>query len=123
MSTISTNEIKETVKEKYGDMSEKSKLENSRGCCGALCGCSDTDLMAEDYSQLEGYVSDADLGLGCGLPTEFAQIKEGNTVVDLGSGAGNDAFVARAVVGEKGKVIGIDFTQKMIDKAASTQRN
>jgi SAM-dependent methyltransferase len=73
--------------------------------------------MSEDYSQLEGYDSHADLGLGCGLPTAFAQIKEGDTVIDLGSGAGNDCFVARAAVGEKGKVIGIDFTEKMIDKA------
>jgi ubiquinone/menaquinone biosynthesis C-methylase UbiE len=73
--------------------------------------------MAEDYSKLKGYVADADLGLGCGLPTEFAQIKEGNVVVDLGSGAGNDAFVARSIVGPLGKVIGIDMTEKMVDKA------
>jgi len=73
--------------------------------------------MAEDYAKLEGYVKDADLGLGCGLPTEFAQIKEGDTVVDLGSGAGNDAFVARSITGVSGKVIGVDFTEKMIDKA------
>lgn len=73
--------------------------------------------MADDYTKLEGYNPDADLGLGCGLPTEFAKIKEGDVVIDLGSGAGNDAFVARALTGEKGKVIGIDFTVKMIEKA------
>jgi SAM-dependent methyltransferase len=73
--------------------------------------------MADDYSNLEGYVADADLGLGCGLPTEFAKIKTGDTVIDLGSGAGNDAFVARALVGDEGKVIGVDFTSKMIEKA------
>jgi ubiquinone/menaquinone biosynthesis C-methylase UbiE len=73
--------------------------------------------MAEDYSTMQGYVADADLGLGCGLPTEFALMKEGDTVVDLGSGAGNDAFIARSVVGENGKVIGIDMTEKMIEKA------
>jgi SAM-dependent methyltransferase len=73
--------------------------------------------MADDYTKLEGYVADADLGLGCGLPTEFAQIKEGDTVIDLGSGAGNDAFIARRITGEKGKVIGIDFTEAMIAKA------
>ncbi|HQR02262.1 MAG TPA: arsenite methyltransferase, partial [Ferruginibacter sp.] len=67
--------------------------------------------------KLEGYNPDADLGLGCGLPTEFAKMKEGDTVIDLGSGAGNDAFVARKVVGEKGKVLGIDFTEAMILKA------
>src|SRR5690606_33945095 len=60
---------------------------------------------------------DADLGLGCGLPTEFAKMKEGDTVVDLGSGAGNDAFIARKIVGAEGKVIGIDFTPEMIEKA------
>nr|MBP9222037.1 arsenite methyltransferase [Chitinophagales bacterium] len=61
--------------------------------------------------------ADADLGLGCGLPTEFAQIKKGDTVVDLGSGAGNDAFIARSIVGEDGRVIGIDMTETMIDLA------
>lgn len=113
----SENNIKETVQQKYGEIAEQNKNDLLGGCCGALCGCSDTDLMAEDYSQLQGYNSDADLGLGCGLPTQFAKMREGDTVIDLGSGAGNDAFVARSVVGDKGRVIGIDFTQKMIDKA------
>jgi ubiquinone/menaquinone biosynthesis C-methylase UbiE len=62
-------------------------------------------------------VEGADLGLGCGLPTEFAKIKEGDVVVDLGSGAGNDCFVARRSTGATGKVIGIDFTPAMIEKA------
>jgi ubiquinone/menaquinone biosynthesis C-methylase UbiE len=120
MTTTETSEqLKQLVKEKYGQIAEQSKAENESSCCGATCGCATVDytLMADDYSQLNGYVADADLGLGCGLPTEFAQIKEGDTVVDLGSGAGNDAFVARSIVGEKGKVIGIDFTDKMIEKA------
>jgi ubiquinone/menaquinone biosynthesis C-methylase UbiE len=73
--------------------------------------------MADDYTKLEGYVADADLGLGCGLPTEHALIKPGDTVVDLGSGAGNDCFVARSLNGEKGRVIGVDFTERMIEKA------
>ncbi len=60
---------------------------------------------------------DAELGLGCGLPTQFAKIKEGDIVIDLGSGAGNDCFIARAETGEKGKVIGIDFSEAMIAKA------
>ncbi len=94
---------------------EKKEVQSEDACCDSDC-CTDA-LMAEDYKSLEGYVSDADLGLGCGLPTEFAQIKPGNTVIDLGSGAGNDAFVARAVVGEEGKVLGIDFTEKMVEKA------
>ena len=73
--------------------------------------------MSDDYTTLEGYNPDADLGLGCGLPTQFAHIKQGDVVVDLGSGAGNDCFVARAETGETGKVIGIDFTPAMIEKA------
>ena len=73
--------------------------------------------MADDYTQLEGYNPDADLGLGCGLPTQFAQIKKGDVVIDLGSGAGNDAFIAWHETGESGKVIGIDFTPAMIERA------
>lgn len=112
------NTLKELVKEKYGEIAEQSRSQNASSCCGSGC-CSDEvyNLMADDYTKLEGYSTDADLGLGCGLPTEFAKIKQGDTVIDLGSGAGNDCFVARAVTGEKGKVIGIDFTEKMIEKA------
>jgi SAM-dependent methyltransferase len=111
------------VKEKYGQIAEQSKTTNATSCCGATgCGTIDYSVMADDYTQLEGYVANADLGLGCGLPTEFAQIKAGDTVVDLGSGAGNDAFVARSIVGETGKVIGIDFTDKMIEKARANAK-
>jgi SAM-dependent methyltransferase len=73
--------------------------------------------MSDDYTQMEGYNADADLGLGCGLPTQFAKIKKGDVVIDLGSGAGNDCFIARAETGETGKIIGIDFTEAMINKA------
>lgn len=118
------NELKQLVKEKYTQIALQSKEENETSCCGASCGCStdsgyrnDTVVMAEDYSKLQGYVSGADLGLGCGLPTEYAQIKEGDTVLDLGSGAGNDCFVARSIAGESGKVIGVDMTEVMIEKA------
>ena len=114
------NELKSVVKEKYSAIAEQSAEQNASSCCGATSCCGGDDvyhIMADDYSQLEGYNPDADLGLGCGLPTAFAKIKEGDTVVDLGSGAGNDCFIARALTGEKGKVIGIDFTEKMIEKA------
>ena len=110
--------LKQLVKEKYSEIAEQSKEQNASSCCGS--GCCSTDvynIMADDYTRLQGYNADADLGLGCGLPTEFAKIEEGNTVIDLGSGAGNDAFIARSIIGEKGKVIGIDFTEKMIEKA------
>lgn len=118
MSTSSA--IKDVVREKYAAIANQSKDQNASSCCGAT-GCCDSNetytIMADDYSKLEGYNPDADLGLGCGLPTEFAKIKPGDTVIDLGSGAGNDAFVARKVTGESGKVIGIDFTEPMISRA------
>ena len=116
--TETDEQLKELVREKYGKIAEQSKAANETSCCGAT-GCSTVDyvVMADDYSKLKGYAPGADLGLGCGLPTEFALMKEGNTVIDLGSGAGNDCFVARSVVGESGKVIGIDFTEKMVEKA------
>jgi len=110
--------IKEMVKEKYANIAIQSKIVNEASCCGVgSCTGIDYKVFSEDYSKLKGYNPDADLGLGCGLPTEFALIKEGDTVIDLGSGAGNDAFVARAIADEKGKVIGIDFTEEMINKA------
>jgi arsenite methyltransferase len=111
-------ELKELVRQKYSEIALQDKETNQSSCCGSG-GCS-TDvynIMSDDYSNLEGYNPDADLGLGCGLPTQFAKIKKGDVVIDLGSGAGNDAFVARAETGETGKVIGIDFTPAMIAKA------
>jgi len=111
--------IKEMVKEKYGAIANQSTQQNQTSCCGSTSCCSNVEftVMAEDYSSLPGYVPEADLSLGCGLPTEFARIKPGDTVVDLGSGAGNDCFVARSIAGETGRVIGIDMTEAMIEKA------
>jgi arsenite methyltransferase len=113
-----SEQLKELVKQKYSEIALQDKDTNQSSCCGAG-GCSTEvyNIMSEDYTQLEGYNADADLGLGCGLPTQFAEIKKGDVVIDLGSGAGNDAFIARAEAGETGKVIGIDFTPAMIDKA------
>jgi len=112
------NELKELVKLKYSEIALQDKSENAASCCGAG-GCSTEvyNIMTDDYTNLEGYNADADLGLGCGLPTQFARIKKGDVVIDLGSGAGNDAFIARNETGETGKVIGIDFTPAMIEKA------
>jgi arsenite methyltransferase len=136
-------DLKNIVKEKYARIAEQSKEQNETSCCGATSCVSTPDvstpgistasadrpgsnsdftIMSEDYSKLSGYVADADLGLGCGLPTEYAHIKEGDTVLDLGSGAGNDCFVARSFVGESGKVIGVDMTEKMIEKARQNAR-
>lgn len=114
------SQIKELVKEKYAAIARQDKEMNAASCCGATsacCGDEVYNIMAADYSKLEGYNPDADLGLGCGLPTEFAKISAGDTVIDLGSGAGNDAFIARKLVGDNGKVLGIDFTEAMVSKA------
>ena len=114
----SNEEIKEMVKQKYAEIALQNQETNASSCCGSG-GCSTEvyNIMTDDYEHLEGYNPDADLKLGCGLPTEFAKIEKGNYVVDLGSGAGNDCFVARAETGETGKVVGIDFTPEMIEKA------
>jgi len=110
--------LKALVKEKYTEIALQDKETNQSSCCGAG-GCSTEvyNIMTDDYATLEGYNPDADLGLGCGLPTQFAKIRKGDVVIDLGSGAGNDAFVARHETGVDGKVIGIDFTPAMIDRA------
>lgn len=118
MNTTDSGQLKELVKEKYGQIADQSKQVNASSCCGAGgCGPLDYTVMADDYTSLSGYVKEADLGLGCGLPTEHALIQPGNTVVDLGSGAGNDCFVARSLTGPDGRVIGVDFTDRMIEKA------
>lgn len=111
-------QMKELVKQKYSEIALQDKATNESSCCGS--GCCSTEvyqIMSDDYSQLDGYNPDADLGLGCGLPTQFAKIKKGDTIIDLGSGAGNDCFIARQETGESGKVIGIDFTPAMVEKA------
>jgi ubiquinone/menaquinone biosynthesis C-methylase UbiE len=116
-----SEEIKQVVKQKYGEIATK----NQDGC-GCGCGSKSAKIvgytvMQDEYDHLDGYVADADLGLGCGVPTEYAGIKKGDTVVDLGSGAGNDVFVARSIAGAEGKVIGIDFTLEMIEKAMANK--
>ena len=111
-------QIKDMVKQKYSEIALQDKETNQSSCCGSGCCTTEVyNIMSDDYSALNGYHQDADLGLGCGLPTEFARIKKGDTVIDLGSGAGNDCFVARAETGPEGKVLGIDFTSAMIEKA------
>lgn len=115
-------DLKQIVREKYA----KLALKKAESCCGTPDPSAKpqeiTNLMNEDYSQLEGYVQEADLQLGCGMPTEFARIKPGDTVLDLGSGAGNDVFVARQLTGEKGEVFGVDFTPEMVTKAQQNKQ-
>ncbi|MGM1056397.1 MAG: arsenite methyltransferase [Bacteroidota bacterium] len=111
-----SEELKKIVQEKYAEI---ARGENG-SCCGSDTGIPEVyNIMTDDYSQVQGYTADADLGLGCGLPTQFAKIQRGDTVIDLGSGAGNDCFIARHETGGTGKVIGIDFTEAMISKARS----
>lgn len=114
---VAAEDIKNLVRQKYGEIAQ-SECSGGGSCCGVVESASaDFTIFADDYSALQGYAPEADLRLGCGLPTEFAKLSPGDVVVDLGSGAGNDAFVARALVGEKGRVIGIDMTEPMIAKA------
>ncbi|HRW61841.1 MAG TPA: arsenite methyltransferase [Bacteroidales bacterium] len=114
-----SKDLKAIVKEKYTEIAKQSKEQNETSCCSSsgCCGDLEISMIGDEYKNIKGHNPDADLGLGCGLPTEFAGIKAGDSVLDLGSGAGNDCFVARAIVGESGKVTGIDFTEAMQEKA------
>ena len=112
-----SEDLKNVVREKYSEIAHQDREVNASSCCGATTSGKVYNIMMDSYDELKGYNPDADLGLGCGLPTQFARIQKGDTVIDLGSGAGNDCFVARYETGETGKVIGIDFTEAMIKKA------
>jgi SAM-dependent methyltransferase len=112
------NELKAIVQERYHKIATQDKAINAASCCGATTPSNKVyNIMMDDYSDVKGYQAVADLGLGCGLPTAFAKINKGDTVIDLGSGAGNDCFVASHECGAEGKVIGIDFTPSMIEQA------
>ena len=112
-------DLKEIVKEKYGKIAGQIDSEKSSCCCSSSCCGPQVDytVFSENYESKEGYNPDADLNLGCGIPTDYAGIKKGEYVLDLGSGAGNDCFVARAIVGESGRVTGLDMTEQMVNKA------
>ncbi|MFH1565560.1 MAG: arsenite methyltransferase [bacterium] len=118
---MENNKIKQIVKKHYG------KIATGGGCCNT-CGCgseNDNERIAKSigYSDEEiKSVSGANLGLGCGNPTGMGEIKEGDIVLDLGSGAGFDCFLAAKKVGEAGKVIGVDMTKEMIDKSQANAK-
>ena len=126
------DEIKKTVREGYAKVAK-----NNTSCCGSsssepagscTCGPSvdqESVSKAIGYSkeELEALPEGADLGLGCGNPTALASIEEGETVIDLGSGAGIDCFLAAKKVGKDGKVIGVDMTPEMLDRARSNAKN
>ena len=119
-------EIRKAVRESYG----KIALQDSASCgpansCGCGCGSTqDTMSKAIGYSdeELAAVPGGANLGLGCGNPTALASLKEGETVLDLGSGAGFDCFLAAEKVGGSGRVIGVDMTAEMIEKARENAR-
>ncbi|MFC2068447.1 arsenite methyltransferase [Chloroflexota bacterium] len=118
---MKTEEIRKAVRESYGKIAVQD-VPDASGCGPAGCGCGsaqDTVSKAIGYSDTEiSAVPDgANLGLGCGNPTALASLKEGEIVLDLGSGAGFDCFLAASKVGESGRVIGIDMTAEMIEKA------
>ena len=128
-----SEELKEIVRQKYGEIAQADNAQGvavsgcgpagATSCCGpAATDASYSILMNDEYASVNGYAAEADLGLGCGLPTQYARIKPGDVVVDLGSGAGNDCFVARAETGETGRVIGLDMTPAMIDRARKNAR-
>lgn len=112
--TPNAGALKEQVKAKYDAAARRGE---KAGCgCGPQGGTEIT-MIGDEYDEVDGYVAAADLGLGCGLPTELAGLEPGQTVLDLGSGAGLDAFIARSVVGETGRVVGVDMTPSMVEKA------
>jgi arsenite methyltransferase len=106
---MASSDLKSVVRDKYAQV--------ARTDGAACCGCDDINMIGDAYDGVAGHVAEADLGLGCGLPVEHAGLVRGQTVLDLGSGAGNDAFVARHHVGAGGRVIGLDFTPEMVHKA------
>lgn len=111
-------DIKKDVRERYNLIALQDKSVNAASCCGAGPVSGEVyTVMSDSYEGIEGHVAEADLGLGCGLPVQYALISPGDTVIDLGSGAGNDAFIARTEVGETGTVYGIDFSPNMLEKA------
>jgi len=120
VSTANPPDLKLIVQEKYGQIA-RATAGTSTSCCGdtGCCGELEFSMIGDEYTAVEGHFSEADLGLGCGIPTQFANLRPGQSVLDLGSGAGNDCFVARTAVGESGSVTGLDFTPAMVEKATA----
>ena len=118
-------EIKKAVREGYAKIASQGS-----SCCGQSSSCCGSAAVAQDISKKIGYTDEemkavpegANLGLGCGNPVALASLKKGETVLDLGSGAGFDCFLAAQKVGAKGKVIGVDMTPEMLDKARENAR-
>jgi arsenite methyltransferase len=115
----SDDEVRTLVRERYGAI-----VREGASCCApASCGCAaemspdGLNMIGDAYAGVAGRLAEADFNLGCGVPTRHAALAAGETVLDLGSGAGNDVFIARHEVGPEGRVIGVDMTPEMIVKA------
>jgi arsenite methyltransferase len=114
----SNDQLREMVRDKYAEIARDAPDGCGTSCCeGQRQPAMDYSMIGDAYEGVSGYMAEADLGLGCGLPVEHAGLHRGQTVLDLGSGAGLDAFVARGLVGEHGRVIGVDMTAEMIARA------
>lgn len=120
MSTIDGDEVRSAVREHYGKVAELKEPGCAPGCCGA--GPQASLKLGYSEEELASLPAGADLGLGCGNPQAIAALKPGDTVVDLGSGAGFDCFLAALKVGARGHVIGVDMTPAMISKARDNAR-
>ncbi|MDF1559354.1 MAG: arsenite methyltransferase [Bacteroidales bacterium] len=120
---MNPSELKLIVQEKYGKIASSDDSVSGSCCCTPAC-CSSEGISTfnESYDHLDGYVPDADLSLGCGVPVDFADIRPGDSILDLGSGAGNDCFVARSLTGDTGHVTGLDFTEPMLRKAEKNRK-
>ncbi len=112
--------IKHVVREKYGEVAKRTRVTSGGSSCG--CGCSDQAALKREalgytIDDLQSVPAGADMGLGCGNPLGIASLREGDVVLDLGSGGGFDCFLAAKKVGKTGKVIGVDMTPEMLEKA------
>lgn len=124
-STLSADAVRASVRAQYAAIATGEA--DSCGCAPTCCegeattaetaDLANVNFIGDGYGDRAGYVPDADLHLGCGIPTDLAALQPGETVLDLGSGAGVDAFVARRIVGETGTVLGVDMTPEMVEKA------
>jgi arsenite methyltransferase len=121
---MDSDTIKSAVKEKYGEIARVSS-----SCCEPSCGCGTDSSVAESITLNDLYEGTdekirelADLGLGCGTPTAFAELVEGMRVLDLGSGGGIDVFVAAKLIAPGGKAIGVDMTEQMISRAEANRK-
>ncbi len=114
---MNEQEIKKVVKERYARVAKQGSSCCSSGCCGTAVPMDISKKIGYTDEEMQAVPTGSNLGLGCGNPTALASIKEGETVLDLGSGAGFDCFLAANKVGPKGKVIGVDMTEEMLAQA------